>query len=105
MLKERDFQNQVIELARLKGWLVAHFRPGMMRSGNWVTPVQADGAGFPDLVMVHPEAGRVVFAEIKSSAGRLTRAQKRWLAALEMTPAEVYCWRPQDWDNIVAILA
>lgn len=43
---ERQWQAQVIELARILGWRVAHFRPALTKHG-WRTPVQADGAGFP----------------------------------------------------------
>jgi hypothetical protein len=47
VLSEAAFTDAVIELARLGGWRVAHFRPARTASG-WRTPVQGDGAGFPD---------------------------------------------------------
>jgi hypothetical protein len=53
---EREFQRQVIDLARLLGWRCAHFRPGRTARG-WRTPVQADGAGFPDLQPVRARDG------------------------------------------------
>lgn len=43
---EIQWQAQVIELAHILGWTVAHFRPALTKHG-WRTPVQADGAGFP----------------------------------------------------------
>jgi hypothetical protein len=46
---EQSFQSVVIEVARLTGWRVAHFRAARTAHG-WRTPVTADGAGWPDLV-------------------------------------------------------
>jgi hypothetical protein len=54
MTSEAQFQQQVIDLARLCGYRVAHFRTvRVQRKGGsvyYTTPVQADGAGWPDLV-------------------------------------------------------
>lgn len=99
---ERQFQQQVIELAQLLGYRVAHFRPALRQSGRWATPVAANGAGFPDLVLVG--RGRVIFVELKSERGRLTPAQSEWRDALIAAHAEWYCWRPSDWQQIVEIL-
>jgi len=98
---ERAFQSQVIELARLLGWRVAHFRPAKTARG-WRTPVQADGAGFPDLTLVR--GGRLVFVELKSGRGRLSDAQRGWLTALQAAGVETYVARPADLDALVAIL-
>lgn len=94
---EVQFQQAVIEAAQLHGWTVAHFRPARTQQG-WRTPVQADGKGFPDLVLV--ATGRVVFAELKSDRGRLTDDQKIWWERLRTAGAEVYVWRPRDWPHI-----
>ena len=51
-MSEAVLQDAVIELANLKGWTVAHFRPAQNARGDWRTPVAAQGKGFPDLVMV-----------------------------------------------------
>lgn len=83
----------VIEAARLLGWRVAHFRPCRTRHG-WVTAVQADGAGFPDLLLVRD---RLVAAELKVQGRRLTDDQQRWLDALRVAGAEVHVWREQNW--------
>jgi hypothetical protein len=76
---ERDLQDAVIQCARLLGWRVAHFRPALTAHG-WRTPVEADGAGFPDLVLVRD--GWVVFAELKSARGARPIEQADWLEAL-----------------------
>lgn len=99
---EADFQKQVIELAQLCGWRTAHFRPGMNRSGRWSTPVQGDGKGFPDLLMVRGR--RVIVAELKTSKGRLSQEQEEWLAAFSLADVPAFVWRPGDWDRIVEAL-
>jgi len=100
-MSEAQFQQQVIEYAHLTGWLCAHFRPARTARG-WVTPVTADGSGFPDLVLVRE---RVVVAELKSETGRPTAEQRRWLDALEAAKAEHYLWRPSDWPEVERVLS
>lgn len=99
-LTEDDLLGQVIDLARLHGWRVSHFRPAWSTRG-WRTPVQGD-TGFPDLIMARN--GRVIVAELKGSAGRLRPEQTAWLDALRGEAVEVYVWRPQDWPAIVRSL-
>lgn len=116
-------------LARMFSWTVAHFRPGktsrqyVNKQGEikdvWVTPVQGDGAGFPDLVLVHGQymqlaaygegkvtiPGRTIWAELKSDSGKLSPEQILWLDLLIDTEgAEVYLWRPSDLEEIQLIL-
>jgi hypothetical protein len=97
---EAQFQRSVIELAQLNGWKVAHFRPAQNAKGVWRTPVAADGAGFPDLVLVKD---RVIFAELKTDKGRVRPDQKEWLEALDRCATTVI-WRPRDWPTILATL-
>jgi VRR-NUC domain len=99
---ERDFQTAVVDAARLGGWRVAHFRAARTRHG-WRTPVAADGAGFPDLVLVR--GAQLVAAELKSARGKVTREQAEWLDALDGAGVAVYVWRPADWDEVVEVLA
>ena len=75
----------------------------MTRDGRYITPVAADGKGFPDLLMVRGKRG--VAAELKSEKGRLTQDQEHWLLALGAAGIEVYEWRPADWDEIERVLA
>ncbi len=102
MITEKDFTKTVIDLAKTYHWRVAHFRTAMTQSGNYITPVQADGAGFPDLVLV--KGRRLLFCELKSENGRLSQAQKQWIFTL-MPIVEVYVWKPSNWDEIVKVLA
>lgn len=102
-LSEREWQRQVLEYARLRGWRAAHFRPARISGGRWRTPVAADGAGFPDLVLAR--GGRVIFAELKAEGGRLSAEQRAWLEALrEAGGVEVHVWRPKQWDEVEEVL-
>lgn len=108
---EAEFQQAVIEAAHVYRWRVAHFRSVPVRRGKrvvWQTPVQADGAGFPDLVLVKPP--RIIFAELKKRGGRLTDAQVEWRDDLELVAAEnltveTYVWFPSDWPSIIKALS
>lgn len=75
---ESDLQQAVIDVLRLHGFLVAHFRPARTDKG-WATPVAADGAGFPDLVAMRPQCP-VIFVECKTQTA-LSKDQRDWLTA------------------------
>lgn len=89
-VREADFQEQVVQLAELLGWVCWHDNDP-----------RRNAAGFPDLVLVRD---RVIFAELKTQRGRLTGAQRVFLARLADAGAEVHVWRPGDWDAIHATL-
>lgn len=83
----------MIDCAHTFGWRAAHFRPARTERG-WVTPVAADGKGYPDLTLV---GKRVIFSELKSARGKQTHDQKEWMVALRAAGAEFYVWSPADW--------
>ena len=93
-ITEDDLKRTVIDMCRSLGLLVAHFRPAQIRPGVWVTPVEADGAGFPDMVIVGP--GGVLFWELKSATGSASADQTRWLSALRDAGAMAWVVRPRD---------
>lgn len=99
-VSEAELQEQVIELARLLRWRVAHFRPAMTKHG-WRTPVAGDGKGFPDLVLVRD---RVVVVELKSEVGRVSDDQAEWLGAFEAAGVLALVVRPSSFDELVAVL-
>ncbi|HUT78006.1 MAG TPA: hypothetical protein VM285_09985 [Polyangia bacterium] len=103
MTTEAEFQGQVTEVARLFDWEWVHFRPARTAHG-WATPVEGPlGTGFPDLILVR--GSRLIFAELKSDKGKLTVHQEVAQATLSGIPcAEVYVWRPRDFDDIVKLL-
>jgi len=92
---ERDFQQRVVEVARLKGWLV-YSVPDSRR---------ATLAGYPDLTLVRKRDKRLIFAELKREKGRVSSAQQDVLNALEtIVGVSVYVWRPSHWQSILDIL-
>jgi hypothetical protein len=101
-ISERAFQQAVVTLATMTGWLVYHPLPAMNSRGHWRTPTQGH-TGFPDLVLAHPKRG-VLFVELKSAIGRVSESQRNWLDTLELAGAEAYVWRPTDMPAIKARL-
>lgn len=92
-IPEKQFLNQIIKLADIRGWLVYHTHDS-----------RRSQAGFPDLVMVR--GGRIIFAEIKSEKGRTSPEQKVWIKYLRTAKRkDVFLWRPSDWKEIETELA
>ena len=100
---EAGLQKAVIELAHLHDWTVAHFRPAETKKG-WRTPVSADGAGFPDLVLARP-GYFVMYRELKTNTGRRSKNQIIWATVLLAAGADYGVWRPRDWARIERELA
>lgn len=102
---EGDFQKTVIEYAQWCGWRVAHFKTVTVRGDGdrmrHVTPVAADGKGYPDLTMVRD---RLVIVECKSEVGRLRPEQLVWLEALGRAGVEVHVWKPSMWPKVLEVL-
>lgn len=102
-ITEADWSKRVLDAAKLFGWRIAHFRPAQTSKG-WRTPVQGDGRGWPDLVLLRPP--RLILAELKSDSGRVSLDQSNWIAQLAEVPGiEVYIWRPSDWEDVYTTLA
>lgn len=91
-IKEKDFQQQIIDMAKLLGWWVYH--PYDSRRST---------AGWPDLTLIHFTTGRTIFAEVKAMKGRLSKAQKVCQELLRMQN-DVRVWRPCDWPEIEDVL-
>lgn len=89
---EAEFQQQVVQLARLCGWAVFH---------PWLSVKSSPG--WPDLALCR--TGRLIFAELKSEKGQVTVAQQLWLDLLgSVDGIEVYVWRPSDFEEISRVL-
>lgn len=100
-MTEDELKSGVIDCGQALRWLVAHFRSAETAKG-WRTAVEADGAGFPDLCMVHQEQHRILFIELKTARGELRLEQQMWLATLMCATGdnvEVDVWRPDDWTS------
>jgi hypothetical protein len=98
---EAAFQKNVVQLARARGWIVAHFRASLNQRGQWQTAVSGDGAGYPDLTLVRE---RVLFVELKAEDGRMRPEQRVWLRALANAGQDVFVWRPSDWNALIKVL-
>lgn len=97
-ITESEFTRQVLECARLHGWISAHFRPALTARGTWRTAVQGDGAGFPDVILVR--GGVLIAAELKVGKNKPTEAQRRWLDEFAACGVRAAVWTPADWSEI-----
>lgn len=105
-LSEAEFQKQVIDLAHARGYKVAHFRSIAMQrkdgSVRFMTPVAADGEGFPDLILVRD--GTLVALELKVGRNKPSDAQLAWLGLFKASHNAAHCFWPEDWAEIVKVL-
>ena len=91
-MTERAWLGRVRDLAQLHRWRTYHTHDS-----------RRSEPGFPDLVLVR--GPRLVVAELKTAAGRVTPDQRAWLDALHgCGPPEVHLWRPDDWPTVLATL-
>ena len=87
-MSERQFQDAVLEMARLFGFRTYH-----------TFNSRRSEAGFPDLVLVRD--GRLIAAELKTETGRLSPAQVAWISDLERCRGvDVHVWRPGNLAEI-----
>lgn len=103
---ERAFQRRVIVLVKKLGWRVAHFASVRVLTpdgrARWMTPVQGDGKGFPDLILLRGK--RCVVLELKTEGGVLEEEQADWLAAFEAAGIERRIFYPHQWNQLKAFL-
>lgn len=90
-ISEKEFQSQVIQLAKLLGWLVYHTHDS-----------RRSVAGFPDLILLRN--GRLVVIELKVGKNRATPEQVVWLEAFAKIADYVAVWTPQHWAEIQEVL-
>ena len=95
-ITEAAFQDAIVDLAVLTGWLVFHPRPAMVRDGTYVTAIKGH-PGYVDLTMVHAGRGLACFVELKSRIGRLSVEQAAWGNAMRAAGLDYRVLRPSDW--------
>ncbi len=101
-ISEQEFQTQIIDLARRFDWRYFHARPGKTAGGRWATQMSGD-PGYPDLTMVR--GNRLIFAELKTDAGKATDQQVEWLSALNAVEHRTaQLWRPHDLETVAELL-
>lgn len=95
LVSETDFQQAVIDLAKLRNWHVVHYRPAVAgpQSRRYLTALQGH-KGAPDLILARD--GRVLLVELKTQTGRATPEQRAWLAA---AGEHGRLWKPSQWDD------
>ena len=91
-------------MARRYGWKVAHFHTVQHAKGFHLTPVAADGKGFPDLLLVRD---RVVAIEIKGDGDSLTIEQEDWLHRFRLAGVDTLVVTPKVWrtDEVERLLS
>jgi hypothetical protein len=88
---ERDWQRQVVQLAKQLGWRLVYHTFDSRRSTH----------GFPDLVIVKD---RVIFLELKREKSKLADEQIDWLRSLRAAGAEAYVARPRHLEPLARLL-
>lgn len=90
-LSEAQFQQQITDLC---DWLGLRW--------HHETDSRRSKAGFPDLVIVGKS--RVIWVELKSERGRVTKEQEAWLTDLWAAGQRVYVWHPSDLEEATDVL-
>lgn len=88
-MSEKDFQTGVLKLALFHGFKLRYHVFDSRRSAP----------GFPDLVLVNPRTGRVLWRELKKNSGRVSPDQREWLEGLAACGMDAGVWRPNDLDS------
>lgn len=102
---EKGFTQAVLELARLHGWLAAHFHDSRRQVRPGVYVGDKDAAGFPDVFLVHPKKQIALSFELKVGKNKPTAKQDQWLDALDKAGIPSYVLRPDDMPLIRKLLS
>ena len=84
-MSEDALLSQVRTIANDLGWMTYHTHDS-----------RRSESGFPDLVLINPRQGRILFRELKKMKGRVSADQKRFLEALRAVGQDAGVWRPDD---------
>ena len=87
-VSEKDFQQKIIDLARLNHWMVYH-----------TADSRRSEPGFPDLVMIR--GVQLIVLELKTEDGTVTDAQHIWIDGFDKVKrVEAAVARPSNWPDI-----
>lgn len=94
-ISEKKWRDSIRQQAKTYGWLDYY------TWNSFHSP-----AGFPDLVLCHPELKRLVFAELKLDGKEPAEKQREWLEALaKVEGVECYLWHlPADLNEVAEVL-
>lgn len=90
-LTEKEWQRQVVQLARTLGW----HRPMHIYDSRRSEP------GWPDLALVRD---RFLLLELKTDTGVISAHQAGWIQRLTAANVEVYVVRPRHLQHVARIL-
>lgn len=92
---EAVFQRNTLSTAAAEGW-----------SFRYHTRVSIGSLpGFPDLVLLRPRDGRLVFMELKGPKTVIRPEQQEWIDGLLAAGYEAYIFRPRDEMRVQEVLA
>jgi Holliday junction resolvase len=103
-MTEQAFTNELLKWLRVYGWQGFHVRNSGVRG---ISQVQGD-KGFPDILAVRGERWLAAELKVKKAGtvlGEPKPEQAAWLLALKFVGAETYTWRPEDFPEILKVLA
>ncbi len=104
-MTEAEFATWLVDVAHVYGWRCAHFRPARTER-SWRTPVQGDGIGFPDCILIHRRRGQGMALELKREKGcRVTPEQAEWIASFVSTGWIAMVATPADRDQLLSLLS
>jgi hypothetical protein len=117
-VKEADFQKWIVDVAQSFGWRVWHVPTPMKPIGRNTFVPDSRGRGLADLILLHDDPPRLIFAEVKNETGKLSDEQSEFLrlsqaVAHSCVPYDpspsgrvvaAYLWRPGVEDLIEMIL-
>lgn len=87
-MKEAELQQRVIARAVLEGWKCWHI-PAPMRWTKTGFVGAKEGAGIPDLILLHDNPPRLIFAELKGTGGKPSDAQLEFLRAAKVVADDI----------------
>ena len=103
-ISEADFQQMVLDFARLQGWLAAHTKDSRRSEPGCYDGVLVRPPRFL-VVELKREGAQLRKGHLSPHTGRWLPGQVEWAeAAMGCPGVEYYLWRPSDWPEIVRTL-
>ncbi len=96
-----EWQNTIVQGARVMGWGHLHVRKSIGRGKKWTTATNV--VGWPDLWLWHPRHGFAAI-EVKVHPDVPTPEQLAVLQDLAKAGARTLVAYPEDWDKVQAVL-
>ena len=122
LISEKDFQQQVKDLARMLGWKTYHTYDSRRSDPDFPDLVMARRRPIVDVMrmclpgtcLVTPPMEcvciekvietRVIVAELKAEGKNPTPGQQQWLDFFKEIGVETYVWCPSDWETAQGLL-